>query len=514
MTEVEHGAPQSGGVLEKGLKVGAIGLVSTIVIGVASTAPGFSMAASLGLVTGAAGAQAPAILWLAFIPMLFIAAGYFYLNRADPDCGTSFTWATRTLGPIPGWLTGWTIIIADLVVMPSLAQITGSYVFLLFGADGPAGNKYWTMVVGIIFILAMTWICVIGIELNAKTQVGLLAAELIILLVFSVAALYKVFNGDIPGSVQPSWSWVNPFDITSVSALSGGLLAALFIYWGWDTAVTVNEETDDAKRTPGVAAIVSTFVLVGIYLIVSIAAQAVKGPGFLTNNSDDVLNATGQIVLGSVFVKFLIIAVLTSAAASTQTTILPAARSELSMSVHRALPRWFAHIEPKYLTPTNATWAFGIFSALFYAVLTITSDNVLSASIDSVGLMIALYYGITGVITPIYYWRFVFKTPKNFVFVGLAPFVGGMILFWTFVKSTQDAFNIPETPWWGIDSFWVMGMILLAIGIPVMLWCRHRDSAFFERGIDPLDQRPDPDGNGPEPPPIVEGVDASITREG
>ena len=63
------------------------------------------------------------------------------------------------------------------------------------------------------------------------------------------------------------------------SALSGGLLAALFIYWGWDTAVTVNEETKDARRTPGVAALVSTLVLVGIYLIVAIAAQAVKGPG-------------------------------------------------------------------------------------------------------------------------------------------------------------------------------------------------------------------------------------------
>ena len=71
-----------------------------------------------------------------------------------------------------------------------------------------------------------------------------------------------------------------------------------------------------------------------------------------------------------------------------------------------------------------------------------------------------------------------------------------MILFWTFVKSTQDAFDIPETPWWGVDSFWVMGMILLALGIPVMIWCRSRDAAFFERGIDPLDQRPDPDGNG------------------
>jgi amino acid transporter len=513
MTDVATGAGDHASPLDKGLKVGALGLLSTVVIGVASTAPGYSLAASLGLVTSASGSQAPAILWLAFVPMLFIAAGYFYLNRADPDCGTTFTWATRTLGPIPGWLGGWTIIIADLVVMPSLAQITGSYFFLLFGLNGPAGNKYWTMLIGVIFILLMTLICVIGIELNANTQFGLLAIELVILVIFSVVALYKVYQGDIAGSIEPSLSWVNPLKISSTSALSGGLLAALFIYWGWDTAVTVNEETNDARRTPGVAALVSTFVLVGIYLIVAIAAQAVRGPGFLTANSGDALSATGNLVLGSPFDKVLIIAVLSSAAASTQTTILPAARSQLSMAVHRALPKWYGQINPKYLTPTNATWTFGIAAAVFYAGLTLISDNVLAASINSVGLMIAIYYGLTGIICPIYYWRFIFKSVKNFVFVGLAPFVGGAILFWTFVKSTMDSFQKPSTAWFGIASFWVMGMILLGIGIPIMLWWWSRDPAFFKRGVDPRDQRPDPDGNGPIPPPIVEGVDASILRE-
>ena len=512
MTETQT-PTESNGAIDKGLKAGAIGLTSTIVIGVASTAPGYSLAASLGLVTDSAGSQAPAILWLAFVPMLCIASAYFYLNRADPDCGTSFTWVTRALGPIPGWMTGWTIIVADLVVMPSLAQITGSYMFLLFGADGAASNKYWTMLVGVVFILAMTWICVIGIELNAKTQVGLLGAELVVLVIFAAVALYKVYNGDLANSVEPSLDWVNPFKISDASALSGGLLAALFIYWGWDTAVTVNEECEDSKRTPGVAAIVSTFVLVGIYLIVGIAAQSIHGPGFLTAHSDDVLGATGNLVLGSPFDKFLIIAVLTSAAASTQTTILPAARSELSMAVHRAMPRWFGHIDRHHLTPTNATWAFGIFAAAFYAALTLLSDNVLAASIDSVGLMIAIYYGLTGIVCPIYYRRHLFSSLKTFIFVGLAPFIGGSILFWTFYKSTVDSFEAPETKWFGVESYWVMGMVLLAVGVPIMLWYRARDGVFFNRGIDPLDQRPHPDGSGPEPPPIVPGVDASILRE-
>ena len=252
---VEH---HGGQPLDKGLKVGAIGLISAIVIGVASTAPGYSLAASLGFMTDASGAQAPAILLVAFVPMLFIAAAYYYLNRADPDCGTTFTWVTRAIGPKTGWIGGWSIIIADLLVMPSLAGITGSYFFLLFGWDGPANNKWWVLLVGVIFIFLMTLICVIGIELNARTQFFLLAAELIVLMAFAGVALYKVLAGDLPGSVDPSLSWLNPFDLKDTSALADGMVIAIFLYWGWDTAVTVNEETKDSRRTPGRAAIIST----------------------------------------------------------------------------------------------------------------------------------------------------------------------------------------------------------------------------------------------------------------
>ena len=81
------------------------------------------------------GYQAPIVMVLAFVPMLLIALAYKYLNQADPDCGTTFTWATRAFGPITGWLGGWGILYADVLVMASLSQIAGSYTFLLFGAD-------------------------------------------------------------------------------------------------------------------------------------------------------------------------------------------------------------------------------------------------------------------------------------------------------------------------------------------------------------------------------------------
>ena len=414
----------------KGLKSGALGLVSSLVIGVASTAPAYSLAATLGFVAVYVGLQSPAVMLLAFLPMLFIAAAYYYLNRADPDCGTTFTWVTRAMGPKTGWLAGWGILMTDLVVMPNLASIAGVYTFSLFGAHGIAADSsgFWVTFVGVVWLIVMTAICYIGIELSARTQVALLGAEILILFIFSVVALVKVYTGHIAHSVRPSIEWLNPFKIHPIGALSAGMLLAVFIYWGWDTAVTVNEEAKDTRRTPGRAALWSTLVLLLIYVIVSFAAQSFNGTGFLTNqnNIGDVLNALGTAVFGSPWNKLLIICVLTSASSSTQTTILPAARSSLSMAVHKAFPKRFADIHPKYLSPGFSTLMFGAISVVWYVSLTsISPSDVLANSIEALGFGIAFYYGLTGFACVIYYRRHIFKSFKNFIFIGARPAARG-----------------------------------------------------------------------------------------
>jgi amino acid transporter len=487
----------------KGLKTGTLGLVSVIVIGVASTAPGYSLAASLGFVSDEVGLKAPAILLLAFVPMAFIAAAYYYLNRADPDCGTTFTWVTRAMGPKSGWMGGWGIFVADLVIMPSLAQISAIYLFLLFGAEGLAESTFWTTVVGIIFILAMTWICYVGIELSARSQVLLLGTELGVLLVFAVVALVKVYGGDFPDSVRPSLGWLNPFGLP-VGAMTAGILISVFIYWGWDTAVTVNEETKDSNRTPGRAAVFSTVILLVIYVITAFAAQAVHGSTFLVDNADDVLSATGGDVLGGFFGKFLIIAVLTSAAASCQTTILPSARTMLSMGAHKAAPERFAKIHPGHLTPGYATWFFGLVSCAWYLVLVMAGGDVLADSIVGVGLMIAFYYGITGYACVAYYWPHLFKSLKNFVFVGLFPLIGAVSLSWVFVKSLIDLAE-PENSesgasWFGLGPPFVIGGLLLLVGVPLMLLWKVGHPEFFKLKRDPAHVKPPPEGGEPAPP--------------
>jgi amino acid transporter len=485
---------------DKGLKAGALGLFSSIVVGIASTAPAYSLAASLGFVVattngdGIVGVKAPSIMLLAFVPMFLIAIAYQQLNKAEPDCGTTFTWAARAFGPRAGWIGGWGIIAADVIVMANLAQIAGSYTFSLFGLDGLAESTFWSTVAGVIWIIVMTWICYKGIEVSARLQYALLGIELVILFAFSVVALVKVYSGNATeGSLTPSLSWLVPSDL-SLSALVTATLIAVFIYWGWDTAVSINEETDDPAKTPGRAAIISTLLLLVTYALVSIATVAFAGVGDtdlgLANpeNSDDVFNALGPSVfgdsaMGQAFEVLLIISVLTSASASTQTTILPTARTALSMGAYKAIPARFATIHPRNLTPSVATVWMGAVSIIFYVGLTMVSENILGDSISAVGLMIAFYYGLTGFACVWYYRKELGNGANDLFMKGVLPFLGGLMLLGAFVIASYQ-YAQPDygnTTIGGIGGVFVIGIGALLVGVVLMIVWNMVAPDYFRR---------------------------------
>ena len=252
---------------QKGLKKNAITFISNVVIGVASTAPGYSLAATLGFVTAIAGIGmgAPAVMLVAFIPMLFIALAYNYMNRADPDCGTTFTWVTRAMGPSAGLAgrlgdhrgrrdrDGEPLADRRHLHLPAVRLDKRGELELRDHRSRSDLDRRDD-----VDLLA-------GIELSARTQQFLLGMEFVTLVVFAIVALITVYVNHPHGSIEPQASWFNPFSL-GITPLINGVLLAVFIYWGWDTCVTVNEETEDAGRAPGRAAVVSTLMLLGIYL--------------------------------------------------------------------------------------------------------------------------------------------------------------------------------------------------------------------------------------------------------
>jgi amino acid transporter len=471
----------------KGLKPDAIGYISNLVIAVASTAPAYSLAATLGFIVavGGVGVHAPAVLIVSFIPILFVSVGYRFFNLADPDAGTTFAWVTRTFGPQLGWINGWAIFLADIIVMASLAEIAANYTYLLFGWHSAASSNLALIIGSVIWIALMTWICYRGIELSARVQTFLLSLEIFTLALFVVVALIKVYANNPAHSIHVSASWFNPFDL-GWGALIDGVLLGIFIYWGWDSGVAVNEESRDRHRGPGKAAVVSTVILLLIYVAVSSAAQAYHGTAFLAGNSADVLNALGTNVFGSPLDKLLIICVLTSASASTQTTILPTARTTLSMARWKAIPAAFGRVHPRFMTPTFSTLLMGGLSIAWTVALLAFNPNqdVLGDTISALGFAVCFYYGFTGLACAVYFRRDLFKSARNFILAGLIPVVGGLMMAYVAIKAYgyyNTGGNNYSKPLLGIQTPIFVGIGGLILGVVLMFASWPFFPRFFRR---------------------------------
>ncbi len=484
-----RGVPRAGAHHDKGLKEDAITFSDGLTIALASTAPAYSLAAVIGSIVVIVGFQAPAALLVSFVPMFFIAAAFYYLNKADQDCGTSFSWVTRAIGPQSGWITGWAICVTGILVIGSLADVAAYSFFDLIGAESLVESDLAVTALALALIAGMTLICVLGTELSANLQKGLMVLQIGPLLLFAAVALFKVIGGDgPPAAVDPSFSWFNPLEIGSGGALTGALLLGVFIYWGWESAVNLNEETEGEATAPGLAGLLSTVLLLVTYLGVATALLAWKGAAGAEAFDDDeaILSNYASGVLGEPLGSLVLLAVVVSALASTQTTILPASRTSLSMARAEAMPTALGEVSKRFFTPIFSTVTIGVLAVIWYVPSKLISENFLFDSLSALALMIAFYYAFTGVACVVYYRRELTRSVKNFLFVGVAPAIGAILLGFLFVKALVD-YSDPENSytgesWLGFAPPAVIGVAFILLGFVLLAaWRRHRKQPFFTR---------------------------------
>jgi len=311
--------------------------------------------------------------------------------------------------------------------------------------------------------------------------------QLAVLALFVVMAFAKAGGPDDPDGIPFSWDWFNPFTGLTVSALVAGLSASIFSFWGWDTALTVNEESKDSDKTPGRAALLCVVSILLTYLLVSVATlmyagDSDQGLGLANEDiQDNVFGALAEPVMGAPWHNLLFLAVLASSAASLMTTFLPSTRTMLGMASYKALPARFASIHPKFLTPGYGTIVAGIIAGTFYTVLTFVSESVLFDTILSLGLMICFYYGLTAIGCIWYFRKELFTSFYNFIFKFLFPLLGGLGLWFVFFVTIRDSAD-PEysgSSVFGVGTVLVLGLGLILLGLVFMFIWRMKAPAFF-----------------------------------
>ncbi|MEZ0491411.1 APC family permease [Kineococcus sp. TBRC 1896] len=478
----------------KGLGGGQVGLLGAVVIGVSTIAPAYTLTGALGPTASAVGDHLPAIFIVGFVPMLLVALGYRALNSAMPDAGTTFTWGSRAFGPWIGWMGGWGLLAATILVLSNLAGIAVDFFYLMLsqltGNDGIAdlaANVPVNVATCLVFMALACWVSYRGLEATKVVQYVLVGFQFLILGWFAVAAFSRVAGGSAPAGLNIDPGWFNPLGVESFSAFAAGISLSVFIYWGWDVVLTMNEETQGERTTPGRAALSTIAVIVVLYLTIALAVLSFSGTGdgeLGMGNADiqeNIFAALAGPVMGP-FAVLMSLCVLASSAASLQSTFISPARTMLAMGHYGALPPQYARVSRRFQSPGHATVVAAVVASAFYAVMRVVSVNVLSDTITALGMMVCFYYGVTALACVWYFRGSWGGNAKAFLTTFLAPLVGGLLLLVFFVQTAVDSMDPSYgsgSEIGGVGLVFILGVGVLGLGLVVMAVQYARRPGFF-----------------------------------
>ena len=471
---------------EAELAADSIGFVDALVIGLNATSPAYSLAAVIGPIVALVGVAAPGVLLASFVPMLLIASAFYYLNKVDQDCGTTFSWVTRAMGPWWGWQGGWAITMTGVLVIGALADVGVRFGLLTVGLDDLADDKAVIMIGAVALIFVMTAICVLGTELSARVQNVLIVVQVLSLLVFAAIAIGKVITDDATAdALDPVAQLAQP-----LRGRRGGphrrpaarrlRLLGLGVGGQPDRRDDRLGQRARARRDP----------------LHDPPARDVRGGRVRHRRLHGHRVPDRERRGGGVHLR------PDRHRGARRVGLDPALlRHHLRDRIHAdddhpGLPDGpldgpsprpaadLAHIHPRFRTPDVSTWWVAVIASVWYVVINLISENALFDSLTALSLVIAFYYALTGIACAIYYRRQLTQSVRNFVLIGVGPVVGAVLLAWLLVESVIDMSDAANSysgqAWFGVGPPLVIGVLIFVTGLVLMFVWRVLDGRFWE----------------------------------
>lgn len=415
---------------------GALKGVDSIVMAVAGSAPGYSIAASTSILFAAALLGGPAALLWCGIPMLGIALAFSHLGRGDVNAGAAYSWVRKALHPSLGFISGWAVVVSATIFMVAAAVPAGQATLSLFNE-----NKTWSngtiTAVGALWFLLMAAIVAAGVTITTKAQWIMSCVEVAILIVVGVAAL---FHSAGRHGAPFSWHWFSPTAFQGSSGFAAAALVAAFYYWGWDVTANLNEESRHSKLAArgGIIGVIIVFALFELY---TVDINLFFGPNDISNGATALPEMLASTIGGGALGKVMIIAVMLSTIATLETTLIQVSRSLFAMGRDNTLPAVFGRVHPSRRTPLVATAVVTVVSLCLFvaAAFQHNASVVMGDSINAIGLQIAVYYSLAALSVTVVYRRELFKSLSNALFIGFFPLLGAAFMIYTFVENISGS---------------------------------------------------------------------------
>ena len=429
---------------QPGLLSGALGLFADTVASVANVAPSSSVAFTLALLVSFAGLASPLSVLVAGILMLLCAAGYSRFNDWTAHAGAPYVWIGSAVRPFLGYGIGITAILA--CTLANIGNITLAGTYLLTGviAPGATFSNFVVWIVSAVVMAAVVFLAVRGIRPTIAVQIGIIALEYTIVVLFVILALRREFAGGAGVTAPSLQAFMVGTSPTGWSGLANAAVICGFLYAGWEAPLILSEESKSPNFNPGRGALLGTAFLVVWYTFLTIIFQGVASQKDILANGTDVLAYTGNLLLPQPWARLLPIAVFSAVFATTQMQLSESARIAYAMGRDRLLPGALGIVHHAFRTPWVATVALGCIPPIFLIPYLLNSGatTAIGYAISADGLVYLFMYFAVAVACVWYYRKVLMSSTGNLLFTGVAPLVGGLgvlgLFFWGLKSMTPQ----------------------------------------------------------------------------
>jgi len=468
-----------------------LGLFESTIMGIAGSAPAYSIAATTVTLAITVGLFGPGELFYSGIAMFGVVIAFHYMGKVRQNAGATYIWVRNALHPILGYLAGWSLVTASIIFgLVSTVPASTSLLSLFTNNDKIISNVHWTTLIGAAIFIFMVAIIAYGIKFTATAQVIMTVTELGLLWIFDVLAFLHH-----PHAHKFSWSWfslsqiksyaipdnvigtASSFDskyvvATGLSAVLIGAVSGAFFYWGWDVTANLNEETKEGQTTAGKGGIYGILFVFFTFLLTLIAINMVLSDAVLSS-SGSILSDFAAVIVPGWFGKFIVVSVLLSTVATIETQMIQVTRTLFSMGREYSMPTSFGNVHKKFQTPWNATIFTTVFVLLFFIGSQFISsvNDIAQAGVAAIGIQICFYYALASISVIVLYRRHLMRNIQTFFMVGVWPALSGLFLIAVLIKVIPTLSHL---------ALWV-GVGTVAIGIIPMTIYWRQGAAYFNK---------------------------------
>ena len=380
--------------MSKTLAANSLSVWESIVMGTAGAAPAFSLSAVTAALVASVGTLAPAsILYCGFI-MFGITLAFIHLNRIIPNSGASYTWVSRIFGARIGFLAGWALLVSSALFMVSASVPAATATLLLFAPD-LVNSTCWVAFIAGIWVTFVSAVTIKGIKPTSYLQLILTSIEIFILLLIISASLYYFWKQ--PAHVF-SFSWLVLTEFTP-SSFATAALSAIFLYWGWDVTLNLNEETKNSKHAPGMGAFGAMLIITILFVSFACITLLVLSDSEIQEAGTNIIFAIADKIFPRPWGYLAVLSVMLSTIGTIETTILQFSRTMFAASRDGSLHKRYTKLHPLWNTPWISVffiWVLGVM-LLYLSSHLVSVSTIIKASVDAIGFQVAFYYSLTGI---------------------------------------------------------------------------------------------------------------------